>query len=38
MLNISSDEFINGAKDHYQKKLEEGLDESEALLSTVDFN
>ena len=36
MLNISSDEFINGAKDHFQKKLEEGLNESEALHSTVD--
>lgn len=36
MLNISSDEFINGAKDHFQQKLEEGLNESEALHSTVD--
>ena len=36
MLNISSDELINGAKVSFQNKLDDGLSEAQALEKVID--
>ncbi len=36
MLNISSDELVNGAKVSFQNKLDEGLSEAQALESVIE--